>query len=343
MVLGKLVCVTAVLLVCVPTVCSGDTAAVRRDREVLAERAKRMTAELPARAALARQHPFQTWLHNYMRGLGKDLTPADRIRPGGSSQLSRALAGKPVLAEGEDGDGGVAEPTYKDIDITEPIFMEEGEFTKHADEWMTKHQSEMRTSVRWMLMGGLLCLAATCVLIYSEVRTVLMTRDLDTAAVQGIAPSSSLRDHEEQVTNERRYLSLGALVALVVGTMTVLFALCNLANGMLNSMGYQFHGCHQMAFLVSYVAVALFAMVIVGVCWICTRPWTAALLISFSLLGDMALESGSAASVILWVLVTVAAFYVWFKWGKHMGMVEDPYGDQPSERDALLDTTAKQV
>jgi hypothetical protein len=26
-----------------------------------------------------------------------------------------------------------------------------------------------------------------------------------------------------------------------------------------------------------------------------------------------------------------------------MGMVEDPYGDQPSERDALLDTTAKQV
>ena len=27
--------------------------------------------------------------------------------------------------------------------------------------------------------------------------------------------------------------------------MTVLFALCSLANGMLMSMGYAFHGCHQ--------------------------------------------------------------------------------------------------
>ncbi|KAJ1489486.1 hypothetical protein T484DRAFT_1779828, partial [Baffinella frigidus] len=136
------------------------------------------------------------------------------------------------------------------------------------------------------------------------------------------------------VTNERQYLSLGAVAGLVVGTMTVLFALCTLANAMLMSMGYAFHGCHQMAFLVSFVVAALATMFVVGLCWICTRPWTALLLLFFSLLGEMSLETGEASSVILWTFATAASFYVWIKWGKHFGVSEDPYG--PGDEKAPL-------
>lgn len=45
-----------VLVGCAPGMCSGDGG-------VLAERAKRMTTELPAEGALEREHPFQTFLH----------------------------------------------------------------------------------------------------------------------------------------------------------------------------------------------------------------------------------------------------------------------------------------
>jgi hypothetical protein len=45
-----------VLVGCAPWMCSGEGG-------VLAERAQRMTTELPANGALAMEHPVQTWLH----------------------------------------------------------------------------------------------------------------------------------------------------------------------------------------------------------------------------------------------------------------------------------------
>ncbi|KAJ1489487.1 hypothetical protein T484DRAFT_1779830 [Baffinella frigidus] len=146
-----------VLVGCAPGMCSGDGG-------VLAERAKRMTTELPAEGALEREHPFQTFLHRYMRGLGSELTQGDRV--GGRGSKLADSQGKPMLADGEEG----GEQEYKEININEPIFMEQGEFTKNADDWMEEHEDEMRGSVRWMMIGGLLCFVAALVLIYSEVR-----------------------------------------------------------------------------------------------------------------------------------------------------------------------------
>jgi hypothetical protein len=80
-----------------------------------------------------------------MRGLGSELTQRDRVGAGGS-KLAASLPGKPVLADGEEGgegeaeegeadEGGADEPKYKEININEPIFMEQGDFTHKADDW----------------------------------------------------------------------------------------------------------------------------------------------------------------------------------------------------------------
>lgn len=64
-----------------------------------------------------------------MRGLGSELTQGDRV--GGRGSKLADSQGKPMLADGEEG----GEQEYKEININEPIFMEQGEFTKNADDW----------------------------------------------------------------------------------------------------------------------------------------------------------------------------------------------------------------
>jgi len=315
-------------------------------------------------AATATTHPFQSWLHGYLRGIGKELS-ATGGRPG--THLAGDLMRQPLLhpeqimfahnkivlsnmaslnqtdgdasgnatdegATAEEESAGPAAPgPPKEIDINSNIYMDEGDFAKHAEAWMQENRTMMEFCLRWMLLGICIFLAATGLLVYSEVRMVYLTREIDACIVEGKAMDRNLAWRKDKVENWRGYMTFGAVFFLIVSLCMVLFPLCRMATSLLLSMGYAFNGCYLLAFTMAFLCAIIWALFVCGLCWSCTRPWTAAILIVLALLGQGALDSGAAPAIVLWVLVSLLVGWVWLKWGKSL-VNETPYTDEEKER-----------
>jgi hypothetical protein len=102
---------------------------------------------------------------------------------------------------------------------------------------------------------------------------------------------------------------------------------------LLASMGFAFEGCFSLVILGSLFLTALWCLFIGGVCWSCTRPWSALMCIFLSILGELAVETEEPVSLVVWAVFAGVLGYVWVRWGGYM-VKEGPRRDP--EKESLL-------
>eukprot|EP00960_Hanusia_phi_P046087 757613-Hanusia_phi.AAC.3 len=212
------------------------------------------------------------------------------------------------------------------IDVTSNVYMDQGEFERKSEEWMKGNQGSVQSDMQWILVGCFLLVISTGVLVYSEVRYVLITREYDLCVQISKPIDESLSAQLSATQKVRTYLSIGSVLAMVVSLWIILFPLCHLATGMLSSMGYAFHGCYELAFMVAFVVAAVWSLFVIGCCWLCTRPWTAIFCFIVSFVGEAALETGQAPAVLMWILASLLSAYIFFTWARVV-LNEDPKPD----------------
>ena len=219
------------------------------------------------------------------------------------------------------------------IDISSNIYMDQGEFEHASEAWMQNNKETMQWDMRWIFLSIFLFIVATGILIYSEVCVVLVQREFDDLVIAGKDIDREVQERRDSWLALRAYLSLGSVGGMVVALWMGLFALCHMATAMLATMHYEFTGCYEMAFLVSFVIAAIWSLFVTGCIWICTRPWTGALCLTIALLGELAIDSGSAAAVVMWALVSAGGAWLFFAYGPYF------FSEAPgkSERSQLLD------
>ena len=221
------------------------------------------------------------------------------------------------------------------IDITSNIYMDEGEFEHASEAWMKNNQETMQWDMRWIFLGIFLFVVASGVLIYSEISVVLVQREVDALVIAGREVPSDLKEKLDGAYGKRTYLSLVPVAAMVVALWMALFALCHMATAMLSTMHYEFTGCYEMAFLVSFVVAAIWSLFLVGLIWVCTRPWTGVMCLAIAFIGELSIEAGSgAAPVVLWALLSTGGAWLFFAYGHHF-VTDGP--KRSSERSPILD------
>ena len=213
--------------------------------------------------------------------------------------------------------------------------MDEGEFDRGSQVWMQRHRDTLQADIMIIFLGAFIFLVATGVLLYSEVSLVMKQRKADDSIIANADSDipGEVLDKLRAETARRAWLSPAAVAGMVVGLWIGLFSLCHMATEMLASMHYELRGVYELAFLVSFVVAAIWSLFIVGCCWVCTRPWTALLCISIAFLGYLAVESGSAADVVMWVFMSVLWAWVFFAYG-HLFFTDGP--KRRSARSPLL-------
>jgi len=290
---------------------------------VPAAKGHRRASPVGARPARGRApHPFQQWLHSQLGRLG-DRVSASRLGATGVSRPYASLrsggtfpfasADSVVIGDGdEDWDGDM-----KPVDISDNIFMDEGTFQRGSQAWMSQHRETLQADMMWICAGICVGIVATCTLVVSEVRAVLAQRKVDDLVLARKEVPSELVADVRAEYGRRTWLSLASVAAMVVALWLALFALCHMATAMLASMHYEFTGCYRLAFLVAWVVAAVWALFVAGCCWICARPWTAVLCLGISFCGGLALDTGLAAAVSMWAVVSAGGAYIFFVYGHH--------------------------
>jgi len=205
----------------------------------------------------------------------------------------------------------------KPIDISSNIYMDQGEFDYASEAWMQNNKDAMQADMLWIFLGIFVFLVATGVLIYSEIRFVLLQRDVDSLVIASKAVPSELEERLQAMSKVRPYMSLGSVGGMIVALWIGLFALCHMATEMLATMHYAFTGCYEMAFMVSFVVAAIWSLLVVGCIWVCTRPWAGALCIGIAILGELSIDSGSAAAVVMWALLSAGGAWIFFAYGPY--------------------------
>lgn len=221
------------------------------------------------------------------------------------------------------------------IDVNSNIYMDQGEFEHASAAWIQNNKDTMENDMRWIFLGMFVMIVATGVLIYSEITLVLVQREVDDVVIAGGVVSAELQGSLDSVGRRRTYLSLGSVGGMVVALWMALFALCHMATEMLATMHYEFQGCYELAFMVSFVAAGIWSLFVVGCVWICTRPWTGAMCLTIALLGELAIDSGSAPAVVMWALLSAGFAWLFFVYGPHF-FSDGPKQKSP-ERSPLLD------
>lgn len=95
-------------------------------------------------------------------------------------------------------------------------------------------------------------------------------------------------------------------------------------------MGLEFEGCYTLILVGAFVITGTWCLLVVGLCWICTRPWSGGLCVALSLLGETAIETEEPVSVVVWAIFSCVAAYIWFRWGKHI--VNEVPGPDPEKK-----------
>mmetsp|Transcript_55710 Transcript_55710/g.113894 ORF Transcript_55710/g.113894 Transcript_55710/m.113894 type:complete len:324 (+) Transcript_55710:3-974(+) len=170
----------------------------------------------------------------------------------------------------------------------------------------------------WMAIGLGVFFFGNVVLLYSEVKAVLVCRDQDfrirmkemkymMAATKGI---DALEAKESNMMAPRAYLTVGSLLLMYIGLSCMVYPLCDV----LDVVGLPAAPCLVLVVLGSFCAAFTIACFWMFICWSCARPWAALAFLIISLTGSIFLPTGSLIMVILWVIVAFGGGWWYFKY-----------------------------
>ena len=212
--------------------------------------------------------------------------------------------------------------------------MEEGSFHDKSEKWMKENQPMVRDTMRWIFLGAGLFLLATGALLFSEIRQVLLQRQLDELVNSNRSIPEDLAEQKASFDAQRPYISCGAVGGMIFSCLISLIPLCTLVSSLMASMGYRYTGCELVAVLGAILISTIWSLFLFALIWSCTRPWTAALCMLIALVGEIATESLDGPAIVMWIILSIGSAYVFFRYGRQLGVGDEP--ERSTEKAPLL-------
>jgi hypothetical protein len=188
----------------------------------------------------------------------------------------------------------------------------------HMGEFAAKYHIE--NVAFWAILGTILTWIGLITLLYSEIKAVIIARERDERdkLVQGgyLTKNSShkdLMDREDGALAPRPYLTIGGGILFWGGMLCQFIPFCHIMGLIFPGLVF-FHGlCILFVVVGTLVLAASTFLFIIGLCWSCTRPIAALVLIVMALLGDVMIFGG-LISIAIWIALTIGVFYAYFGW-----------------------------
>uniref|UniRef100_A0A7S0YRJ6 Uncharacterized protein n=1 Tax=Hemiselmis tepida TaxID=464990 RepID=A0A7S0YRJ6_9CRYP len=192
------------------------------------------------------------------------------------------------------------------------VFMHIGEF---AAKYHIEHVAF------WAILGSIFTWIGMIIILYSEIKAVIITRERDERdkLVEGgyLAKNSScqdLFDREEGSLAPRPYLTIGGGILFWIGMLCQFVPFCHILGLIFPGLVF-FHGlCIVFVVVGTLVLAASTFLFVIGLCWSCTRPAAAGVLIFVALLGDVMIFGG-LISIAVWIALAAGIFYAYFSYG----------------------------
>lgn len=173
-------------------------------------------------------------------------------------------------------------------------------------------------AIAWLIVGNVLVFIGLLVLLISEIRMVMTVRSQDTrmqlVEMQYMIPTEKLKqvaEEEKRSVAGRPYLSVCAIVLLCVGFACILLPFCSV----LDIIGvHQGAPCALIVLLEGVVLGICLSLFLLALCWSCTRPWAALVLLVISLMGDILCPTGNVLMIGIWAAFAALLFMAYFYW-----------------------------
>ena len=173
----------------------------------------------------------------------------------------------------------------------------------------------------WIVLGSILGWLGFLLILYSEVKAVLVARERDERErllngnyIRRIESKvQEINEKEEMMLMPRPYLTMIGAALLWLGLLAQLLPFCNILALIFPGLEF-FRGlCWLFVVMVTLVLTAATLLLLVGLIWSCTRGWAALVLVTLGLLGEL-MVFGGILSIVLWLVLTAGVLYLYFKW-----------------------------
>ncbi|EKX44004.1 hypothetical protein GUITHDRAFT_140132 [Guillardia theta CCMP2712] len=189
------------------------------------------------------------------------------------------------------------------------------EIDEEAEKWVQHHPEENKGIVAHMITGMAIGFVGFTCLLYSEIFAVLTVRDMDLNIWSREPKPADLMEREALwahgfAAKLRPWLSIGGVVAMYVGYLVANIPMCWILVDFGLPSTPDEEDCITSVVFMAFLFIIGTACFIVGLCWSCTRPWAALLLISISVGAHVAMLIDDPYFALLWALISaVLAFY----------------------------------
>jgi hypothetical protein len=153
--------------------------------------------------------------------------------------------------------------------------------------WASEHPDQHK-KIRYAFMLGITTgMVGLIVLLVSEIKTVLVVRELDREA-RSEAPKtydlevSEIRWGRGFASTVRLWFSIGGLCIMLAGALVVLVPLCDVLEDFGLPGAVDNDDCVTTVVIVAVVSTIALSSLMVAVVWSCTRPWAALFLACIS-------------------------------------------------------------
>lgn len=170
----------------------------------------------------------------------------------------------------------------------------------------------------WIVVGNLFFLIGLVLMLFSEVKAVLICRDQDfrkslydrgymKPASAGIA---ELEARESIQMRPRAYLTVGGMMLMYTGLSCIIYPLCDI----LDIVGLPAWPCALLVIFGAFFAAFVVACLWLAVVWSCTRSYAAAAFFVIGFSGLIMLPTGNLILTLLWCLVAFGGGWWYFSY-----------------------------
>jgi len=173
----------------------------------------------------------------------------------------------------------------------------------------------------WVVLGSILGWTGFIVIMYSEIKAVLIVRERDERdrllrnnyLKRNEGKMKELNAKEEAMLGPRPYLTMIGAAVLWLGILAQLLPFCNILALIFPGLEFFRGVCWLFVIAVTLVVAAATVLLLIGLIWSCTRGWAALVLVAVGLLGEL-MVFGGIVSIVLWLLIAGAVLFLYFKW-----------------------------
>jgi len=182
-------------------------------------------------------------------------------------------------------------------------------------DYVDKHPGFAADAATWLVVGMLLFAASVLVLLFSEVRVVLVVREQDfrhqmlrEGSMQETQNLEKVEEKEAGSQAARPYVTGACMILLFIAIVCILKPFCNV----LDIIGLPSSNCFLTVGFGGFVGSVVVTTLVMGMCWSCTRGWAAFVLLLIAFAGIVLCPTGIPFLVVLWMILSAGLFLFYF-------------------------------